>query len=128
MTNIQAGTSNFVYGYTGADPLVQTLTRPGGAQTTYEYNDPLKRLTALINNDASTQLVNRFDYAYTDAAHPDQRSSETVTNGPAFTFPQNELTSYEHNSLNQLICTTSPEKLFTYDDNGNMTKGYTPDG
>ena len=82
----------------------------------------------MINNDASTQLVNRFDYAYSDAAHPDQRSSETVTNGASFTFPQNELTTYEHNSLNQLISTTAPEKLFTYDDAGNMTKGYTPDG
>ena len=91
LTNIQAGTSNFAYSYTGADPLVQTLTRPGG-QTVYEYNDPLKRLTALINNDASSQLINRFDYAYSDAAHPDQRSSETVTNGPSFTFIQNELT------------------------------------
>lgn len=73
-------------------------------------------------------MVNRFDYAYSDAAHPDQRSSETVTNGAFFTFPQNELTRYEHNSLNQLIHTTAPEKLFTYDDAGNMTKGYTPDG
>ena len=30
--------------------------------------------------------------------------------------------------MNQLIRTTAPEKLFTYDDAGNMTKGYTPDG
>jgi len=128
LTNIQSGTDNFAYGYTGADPLVQTLTRPGGAQTIYKYNDPLKRLTALINNDASSQLVNRFDYAYTDTAHPDQRSSETVTNGPSFSFTQDELTHYDHNSLNQLIRTTAPEKMFTYDDAGNMTKGYTPDG
>ncbi|MCP4372019.1 MAG: RHS repeat protein [Deltaproteobacteria bacterium] len=125
LTNIQAGANNFAYGYTGADPLVQTLTRPGGAQTLYQYNDPLKRLTALINNDASSQLINRFDYAYSDAAHPDQRSSETVITGPSFTFPQNELTQYEHNSLNQLIRATAPEKLFTYDDAGNMTLWYT---
>ena len=38
-----------------------------------------------------------------------------MTNGPAFTFPQNELTTYEHNSLNQLIRTVAPEKLANID-------------
>jgi RHS repeat-associated protein len=51
-----------------------------------------------------------------------------VTNVESITFPQNELITYDHNNLNQLIKSSPPDKLFLFDDGGNMTRGFTSDG
>ncbi|MBI5117255.1 RHS repeat protein, partial [Candidatus Poribacteria bacterium] len=129
LTGIQVGTNVYSYGYLGANPLVQSLSRPNGSVTTYQY-DTLKRLTAISNLYSTNPLdiINKFEYAYGDATHPDLRSSETITNGNPITSFQNELITYNYNNVNQLLSSTNPSQAFTYDDDGNMTQGYTPEG
>jgi hypothetical protein len=53
-----------------------------------------------------------LSYPYSETIPPDQRSSETITNGPAYNAPDAELTTYETNNLNQLLRTKSPDKVF----------------
>jgi len=127
LTTIETGPRSFNYAYTNADPRVQSLTRPQTGQTEYSYADPLKRLTALINTNSSGQPVNRFDYAYNDTEHPDQRSAETLTDGPDITYSTDQLTTYEYNALDQLI-NAGALGGFVYDEAGNLTGGYTPEG
>ncbi|MBI5117924.1 hypothetical protein HZA56_15725 [Candidatus Poribacteria bacterium] len=129
LTGIQVGQNTYSYGYTGANPLVQAMSRPNGSITTYQY-DTLKRLTAISNLYSTNPLdiINKFVYAYGDATHPDLRSSETITNGNPITSFQNELITYNYNNVNQLLSSTNPSQAFTYDDDGNMTQGYTPEG
>jgi RHS repeat-associated protein len=127
LTTIETGPRSFNYAYTGADPRVQSLTRPQTGQTEYSYADPLKRLTALINTNSSGQPVNRFDYAYNDTEHPDQRASETFSAGPDLNYSADQLTTYEYNALDQLIHAGTFDG-FVYDEAGNLTGGYTPQG
>jgi RHS repeat-associated protein len=96
--------------------------------TNYVYNDPLKRLTEVANKNSSGEIINRFLYGYEDPVHPDNRTSETVTEINPLTFTVNRTVNYDHNSLNQLIQSTPPEQLFEYDASGNMQHGYTPAG
>lgn len=124
LTNIQIGTNSYSYNYSSANPLVQNFTRPNGSVTTYSY-DTLNRLTELSNNNSSVQIINKYVYAYNQQ---DVRSSETITNGNPITSFQKELITYDYNKVNQLLSSTNPAKTFTYDDDGNMTQGYTPEG
>jgi RHS repeat-associated protein len=39
-----------------------------------------------------------------------------------------QLTTYNTNAVNELLSTTNPDRQFTYDADGNMTRGFTPDG
>ncbi|BBO68585.1 hypothetical protein DSCA_25150 [Desulfosarcina alkanivorans] len=103
------------------------LTSPENGQATYEYVDPLKRLTALINTDGSSQPITRFDYAYADTEHPDQISSETVTDGPGISFAADQVTTYTHNVVEQMTSDSTTGAL-AYDDAGNLIQGYTPAG
>jgi RHS repeat-associated protein len=130
LTALQNNAGTFTYGYTpsSADPLVQTLTRPNTSQTVYQYNDPLKRLTRVTNQTGSAALVNQFDYRYDDSAHPDQRSRESIESGLPITSFQTGLKTHDYNEVNQLMASTNPARSFAYDDAGNMTQGYTPDG
>jgi RHS repeat-associated protein len=125
LKTIQVGTEAYTYTYTGSSPLIQTLTRPNGSITEYIYNDPLKRLTEIINKNSSQQIINKHAFTYNNL---DLIGTETITNGIQLPTFQNTLTTYNYNKLNQLISTTNPDRLFTYDADGNMTKGYTPDG
>ncbi len=127
LTDNQIGTDFYTYAYTGANPLVQSLTRPNGSITTYQY-DTLVRLTEVLNKNSSDDIINQYTYAYNAPDNPDVRSSETVTNGNPITSFQDELITYDNNRLNQLLSSTNPGKIFTYDDDGNMTQGYTPEG
>ncbi|CAB1060836.1 hypothetical protein D1BOALGB6SA_5603, partial [Olavius sp. associated proteobacterium Delta 1] len=127
LTTIETGPRSFNYAYTNADPRVQSLTRPQTGQTEYSYADPLKRLTAMINTNSSGQPVNRFDYAYNDTDHPDQRSAETLTDGPDITYSTDQLTTYEYNAVDQLI-DAGALGGFVHDEAGNLTSGYTPEG
>jgi RHS repeat-associated protein len=36
--------------------------------------------------------------------------------------------TYDYNKVNQLLSSTNPSKVFTYDNDGNMSQGYTPEG
>lgn len=126
LTNIRAGTSTGAYAYTyaGANPLVQSLSRPNNSATTYQY-DSLKRLTGVSNKNSASAIINQYVYAYNNR---DLRTSETITNGMPITTFRNESITYNYNVVNQLTSTVSPSMAFVYDEDGNMRKGYTPDG
>lgn len=68
-------------------------------------------------------------YSYTYNAQ-DLREREDCI-GPAIpelpTLPDG-VTTYQYNPVNQLLSTTNPDQAFTYDADGNLTKGYTPEG
>lgn len=125
LTDIQTGTNTYSYAYTDANPLIQNLTRPNTSVTSYQY-DNLNRLTEISNKDSASAIINQYVYAYDPLK--DVRSSETITNGNPITSFQNELITYDYNKVNQLLSSTNPIKAFTYDDDGNMTQGYTPEG
>ncbi len=125
LKEIQAGTNTFTYGYTGVNPLIQNLTRPNGSITEYLYNDPLKRLTETTNKTSSDTIINKHVFTYNNR---DLIDTETITTGTALDpFAAGQKT-YNYNKLNQLLSSTNPAESFTYDDDGNMTKGYTPEG
>jgi len=126
-------TNSYTYDYvtdTAASPLVQKLTRPNGSYTTYEYNDQLKKLTGIINRKSNNDLISRYDYTYTNPKHPDLRNSETITGGTEidnFTAGQT-VYNYGSNLVNQLQSSTNPARSYAYDNDGNMTTAFTPDG
>ena len=124
LTDIQMGTSAYAYTYSNANPLVQALTRPNGSITNYSY-DALNRLTGIANKNSAAAIINQYVYGYNQQ---DVRSSETITNGNPITPFQNELITYNYNKVNQLLSSTNPDKNFAYDNDGNMTRGYTPEG
>jgi uncharacterized protein RhaS with RHS repeats len=62
LSSIQQGPNTFTYGYNGISPLVQSLTRPNGSITEYQYNDSLKTLTALINKTSSAEIISSYQY------------------------------------------------------------------
>ncbi len=125
LTGIQEGSNIYSYSYINTNPLIQSLTRPNTSFTTYQY-DSLNRLTEISNKNSASAIINQFVYGYDP--NKDVRSSETITNGNPITSFQNELITYNYNKVNQLLSSTNPDKAFTYDDDGNMTQGYTPEG
>lgn len=124
LTTIQSGTRTHTYAYAGASALAQRLTRPNGSFTLYQ-RDAAKRLTRLANNTAAAAVLRQYDYAY-DAQ--DRRATETVTGGPAVVFPARVATASDYNADNQIIGSTNPAATYAYDNDGNMTAGYTPQG
>ncbi|MBI4847383.1 MAG: hypothetical protein HY808_02220 [Nitrospirae bacterium] len=125
LTTIQPGSSTFTYGYAGVNPLIQTLTRPNGSITEYLYNDPLKRLTEITNKKSTQEIINKHVFTYNNL---DLIGAETITTGTALdSFTAGQKT-YSYNKLNQLLSSTNPAQAFTYDEDGNMTQGYTPEG
>jgi RHS repeat-associated protein len=123
-------TTPFTYGYDTtnlANPLVQKLTRPNGSYTTYEYNDQLKKLTSIINMTSANEIINRYDYTYTNPSHPDLRNSETITSGTVIDNFTAGTTTYTPNSVNQTTASTNPSRTYVYDNDGNMTTGFNPD-
>jgi RHS repeat-associated protein len=125
IVDIQVGTNTYTYKYTGVNPLVQKLTRPNGSVTDYIYGDPLKRLTSIDNNDSTAQTIDKHIFTYNNY---DLINTETITTGTALDSFTEGLTTYNYNYLNQLLSSASPSESFTYDDDGSMTQGYTPDG
>jgi RHS repeat-associated protein len=121
---IQVGGGAYQYGYAGVSPLVDTLTRPNGSKTKYQY-DLLNRLQLISNRNGAGQIIT--EYAYTYNAQ-DLRASETRTDGAPAPSLQNGFTLYDHNRLNQVTQSTNPDQVFLYDDDGNMIQGYTPEG
>jgi len=119
-----ARTFTYTYPTGSPTPLPESLTRPNGSVTTYQF-DNLKRLEAITNKKSDLQLINSDSFTYNSR---DMRDSETVTNGTPITNFTANLTTYSYNNVNQLLSTLSPNKAFSYDADGNMTSGYTPDG
>lgn len=124
LTAIQAGTNTHSYTYINANPLLQRLSRPNGSATTYQY-DSLNRLAEISNKNSASDIITQYVYTYNQQ---DMRSSETVTNGNPVTYSNNKLVSYDYNQVNQLLSSSNPGKTFAYDADGNMSRGYTPEG
>lgn len=129
LQNINKGPDSFTYGYTGVNPLIQSLTRPNGSFTEYTYNDPLKKLSDVFNKNSSNEILSSYSYTYyTSGISTDLIRKETITTGDLIdNFVAGTMT-YANNSLNQLVSTTNPNRTYLYDDDGNMTHGYTPEG
>jgi RHS repeat-associated protein len=125
IVDIQVGSTTYTYNYSGVTPLINKLTRPNGSITDYLYVDPLKRLTSIDNRDSSAQTINKNVFTYNNN---DLISTESITTGTAFDSITEGLTKYNYNDLNQLLSSVNPAESFTYDDDGNMTQGYTPEG
>lgn len=126
LTAIGVGTRQFTYGYptVNASPIPLNLSRPNGSVTTFQQ-DLLNRLTGLATKNSSQQLILSNSFTYDSK---DQRGTEVVTNGLSSPALSDRLVTYDYNKVNQLISSTNPGKTYSYDADGNMTKGYTPDG
>lgn len=85
----------------------------------------MNQLREITNKNSSDEIINQYVYEYDQK---DQRAKETITNGLPATGLQNELITCNYNTVNQLLNSTNPDKNFKYDADGNMTKGYTPEG
>uniref|UniRef100_UPI004056DD9B RHS repeat-associated core domain-containing protein n=1 Tax=Candidatus Electronema sp. TaxID=2698783 RepID=UPI004056DD9B len=124
LTGIQAGARTYAYAYSGANPLVQTLTRPDGGTTAYQY-DSLLRLTSIANKNAANAVLTQHDFTYNAQ---DLRGSEAITRSITAPSLAAQHVTYDHNALNQLKNIFAPAQAFVYDDDGNMTQGFTPEG
>ncbi len=69
--------------------------------------------------------MNRHAFTYNNLGLIGTETIETGTPLDSFTAG---LTTYDYNNLNQLLSSTNPNQSFAYDDDGNMTQGYTPEG
>lgn len=129
LKDIQAGTDTFTYNYIGASQLIQSLTRPNGSYTEYQYFDQpnqMKNLKAVINKKSTGDVINRFDYTY-DAR--DLIATEAITNGQIIDNFITGTTTEMPNILNQIMSKTAQgqTKTYVYDNDGNMTTGFTPE-
>jgi YD repeat-containing protein len=57
------GAQSYTYGDTGVNPLVQSLTRPNGSVTSYQY-DLLNRLTEISNTTSTNEVLNQHVFTY----------------------------------------------------------------
>ncbi len=112
LNTIGTGAKDFTYTYTTpVSRMIARLSNPNGTTTRYSYGPMMKRLMAISNQTSANQTIRRHEYAYTN----DRIGSETITNAEAITGFQDALIQYDHNALNQLIKTQSPETIFKYD-------------
>ena len=127
LTRVQFGAAAtapaYVYGYSGASPLVQSLTRPNGSITTYAYN-ALHQVIDLKNATSTGAVLTRHQLAYNSR---DVRDTEQITGSAVVPLPaMNAMNSIESsNAVNQLVSRTAPAQAFAYDADGNLTKGFT---
>jgi RHS repeat-associated protein len=125
LTRIQDGTAEYVYTYLDeTSSLVANLARPDGSMTEYTYN-PLGQLTGMSNRDAVGTVLASYAFTYNPQ---DMRESETITGALTAPAPAEGMVEYDYNNLNQLQSKSDPNQAFSYDADGNMTKGYTPEG
>ena len=125
LQTIQTNAGIYTYEYGNSGLLVQKLTAPNGSFTEYLYNDPLKRLTEIIHKKADQVVIRKNAFSYTDQ---DVIGTETITNGLPITSFQEGMLTYDYDNVNQLLSSSNPQKTFAYDDDGNMIRGYTPEG
>lgn len=125
LTQIQAGASAFAYEYSTANsPVVKKLTRPGGGNTNYQH-DTLNRLIAIENRTSANMPINSNTFAYNDV---DLIGTETQNTNDQIDGFQQGMTTYDYNKVNQLMNSENPNQTFEHDHDGNMIKGYTPQG
>ncbi|HDH04695.1 MAG TPA: hypothetical protein ENH01_03135 [Nitrospirae bacterium] len=82
-------------------------------------------LTEITNKTSAQEIINKHVFTYNNL---DLIDTETITTGTAIDTFTEGLKTYDYNNVNQLLNSTNPAEAFTYDDDGNMTQGYTPDG
>ncbi|WP_161629778.1 RHS repeat-associated core domain-containing protein [Desulfogranum japonicum] len=123
LEQIQTDSQVFSYGYKGNTSLIESLTRPGDATTTYSY-DAMHRLTG-VENTGTAGVFNATTFTYNNQ---DQRDSETLTGGLPLPSQQDLVTEGSFNMVNQLLATTNPDQDFVYDYDGNLVEGYTREG
>lgn len=122
LVSVSNSGGTYEYGYTGVSPQVSTLSRPNGSVSSYQY-DSLSRLTSLTNKNSTNATISSYAYTY-DAQ--DQRSQETFTSGVTFHLTSGSV-GYGYDYANKLLSATTPV-TFSYDADGNMTGGLTPEG
>jgi RHS repeat-associated protein len=83
----------------------------------------LKRLTKITNRKSTLEIINEHAFTYNNM---DLIDTETINTGTAYPSQQEDLKTYDYNNVNQLLNATGPNQTFTYDNDGNMTQGYTP--
>jgi RHS repeat-associated protein len=106
--------------------MVESLSRPNGSVTGYQYDPVLKTVLTQVDNATSADsLISRFDYTYNAQ---DLIESETITGLISLPQFQEGLTEYDYNEVNQLLSATEGSQAFTYDSDGNMLTGFTPEG
>jgi RHS repeat-associated protein len=124
LTRIREGSEEYIYSYVGISPLENILTRPDGSATKYDYND-LGQLTGISNKDSADTVVSSHGFTYNDQ---DLRGSESITGAFSAPAATEGIEEYDYNNLNQLLSKIDPNQAFSYDADGNMTRGYTPEG
>jgi YD repeat-containing protein len=117
LTGVTVSGQTYNYGYTGASPVVQSLTRPDTSVTGYQY-DGLNRLTQMITT-VSGVTVSQYGYTYNQQ---DLRDGETTLDPtPAYA---DYLANYTYNNVNELTQVADPgSRNLTYDASGNLTGG-----
>ena len=77
--------------------------------------------------NSSAEVLNQHVFTYNNW---DFRDSETITGSALPSLPPmpEGTKEYDYNTVNQLLSATNPSRTFLYDDTGNMTQGYTPEG
>jgi RHS repeat-associated protein len=128
LTSVTAGSDTYTYGYSGASPLVQTLTRMHGGVTTsittYGY-DSVNRLLTMTTQTPGGATISQYGYTYN--APQDLRDGETSTDAVPSYAPGE--VDYTHNNVNELVKLSDPGvKSLAYDADGNLVQGYTPGG
>ena len=124
ITTVTHGADTFALEYAGASPSVQAVVHPSGARTTLSY-DALNRLIAVTNRSSNLSLISSYVYTYDNA---DRRSSETVSDGLSLPVASDHLSVSSYNKVNQLLAATDRPAAYSYDADGNQTRGYTRDG
>ena len=124
LVQVQTASGNIAYSYSGVNPLVQTVTYPNGSYVNKGY-DALGRVTQVSSHKAAGDIIGQFAYTY---GASDLRDSETVTGALTAKPSQNQATVYQYNRLNQVLSGSVGSETFSYDQDGNLVRGYTPDG
>lgn len=115
----------YTYSYQSGTKLLEEIERSDGSRTEYAYDAVMKRLQRLTNRYRTGGVLNEYTFTFDALGQP---TSETVTNGPTLQFADITAAAYTYNTLNQAVTLEGSGALFSYDADGNMTKGFTGDG
>ncbi|MGA2735303.1 MAG: RHS repeat domain-containing protein [Syntrophobacteraceae bacterium] len=97
---------------------MQSLTRPNGSVTTYQY-DIVNRLTQMTTTVSGSTIT---QYAYTYNAQ-DLRDTESFIEPLPRAGYNNELDNYTCNNVNELTTINNPgQKNLVYDASGNLVQ------
>jgi len=88
-------------------------------------DDPLKRLTAILNRNSAGAIITKYEYTYNNY---DLKDTETITGASPLDNLTDGTTTYTPNDVNQIVSSTNPNRTYAYDNDGNMTTGFTPEG